>query len=63
MKTTNLLLSAVVLLLVTAGLLNANDTRYIEAMQKSIQAVYNAKSVADLQQSVIRWSESLLRKR
>ncbi len=52
MKTTNLLLSAVVLLLVTAGSLNADDTRYIEAMQKNIQSVYKAKSVTDLQGSV-----------
>jgi len=52
MKTTNLLLSAVALLLVTAGSLNADDTRYIEAMQKNIQSVYKAKSVTDLQGSV-----------
>jgi hypothetical protein len=52
MKKTNLLLLAVVLLLVTAGSLNANDTRYIEAMQKGILGVYNAKSIADLQESV-----------
>ncbi len=52
MKTTNLLLSAVVLLLVTAGSLNADDTRYIEEMQKNIQSVYMAKSVTDLQGSV-----------
>jgi hypothetical protein len=52
MKTTNLLVLAVVLLLVTAGSLNADDTRYIEAMQKNIQAVYKAKSVTDLQGSV-----------
>jgi len=52
MKTTNLLLSAVALLLVTAGSLNADDTRYIEAMQKNIQSVYEAKSVTDLQGSV-----------
>jgi hypothetical protein len=52
MKTTNLLVLAVVLLLVTAGSLNADDTRYIEAMQKNIQSVYKAKSVTDLQGSV-----------
>ena len=52
MKTTNLLLSAVVLLLLTAGSLNADDTRYIESMQKNIQSVYKAKSVTDLQGSV-----------
>jgi hypothetical protein len=52
MKTTNLLLSAVVLLLVTAGSLKADDTRYIEAMQKNIQSVYKAQSVTDLQGSV-----------
>ena len=52
MKTMNLLLSAVVLLLVTVGSLNADDTRYIEAMQKNIQSVYKAKSVTDLQGSV-----------
>jgi hypothetical protein len=52
MKTTNLLLSAVVLWLVTAGSLNADDTRYVEAMQKNIQSVYKAKSVTDLQGSV-----------
>lgn len=52
MKTKNLLLSAVVLVLITAGLINADGTRYIEAMQKNIQSVYKAKSVADLQESV-----------
>ena len=52
MKTTNLLLSAVAFLLVTAGSLYADDTRYVEAMQKNIQSVYKAKSVADLQESV-----------
>lgn len=52
MKTTNLLLSMAVLLFVIAGNVNANDTRYIEAMQKSILTVYKAKSIEELQTAV-----------
>jgi hypothetical protein len=48
MKTTTLLLLTA-LLSVTAGPVDANDTRYVEAMQKSIQSVYKAKSIEELQ--------------
>ena len=51
MKTTNFLFS-MVLLSVMTGPVYANDTRYVEAMQKSIQSVYSAKSIDELQTAV-----------
>lgn len=41
-----------VVLFVMTGPVNANDTRYVEAMQKSIQSVYQAKSIDELQNAV-----------
>ena len=52
MKTTNFLFSIAVVSFVMAGPVNANDTRYVEAMQKSIQSVYRAKSIDELQTAV-----------
>ena len=52
MKTTNFLFSMAILLSVMVGPVNANDTRYVEAMQKSIQSVYSAKSIDELQTAV-----------
>ena len=52
MKTTNLLFSMAVLMFMTAGNVNANDTRYVEAMQKNILSVYKAKSIEELQTAV-----------
>jgi tetratricopeptide (TPR) repeat protein len=48
MKTTTFLFSLVITALV-AGPVIANDTRYLEAMQKNIQSVYKAKSIDELQ--------------
>ncbi|HMG90440.1 MAG TPA: hypothetical protein VK589_10275 [Chryseolinea sp.] len=52
MKTTKFLFSTVVLLIVASTSIHADDTRYLEAMQKSIQSVYKAKSVTELQGAV-----------
>jgi hypothetical protein len=52
MKTTMLLFLTAVLSLVATTAINADDTRYLEAMQKSIQSVYSAKSVAELQGTI-----------
>jgi hypothetical protein len=52
MKTTKLLFLTAVLSLMATTAINADDTRYLEAMQKSIQSVYTAKSVAELQSAV-----------
>jgi hypothetical protein len=49
MKTTKLLLLTAVLTLIATTAIHADDTRYLEAMQKNIQSVYAAKSVAELQ--------------
>lgn len=49
---TRVLLYLVVLLAATTTKSNANDTRYVEAMQKSIQSVYKAKSVDELQTAI-----------
>ena len=52
METTKLLLLTAVLSLFATTAINADDTRYLEAMQKSIQSVYKAKSVTELQGAV-----------
>jgi hypothetical protein len=52
MKTTNFLFSMVAILIIMVEPVNANDTRYLEAMQKSIQSVYSAKSIDELQSAV-----------
>jgi hypothetical protein len=52
MKTTRLLISTLVLLFVASFSIIADDTRYLEAMQKSIESVYKAKSVTELQSTV-----------
>lgn len=49
MKTTKLFLLTAVLSLIATTAINADDTRYLEAMQKNIQSVYTAKSVTELQ--------------
>lgn len=41
-----------IVLLVASQLVSANDGKYIEAMQKNIQAVYEAKAIPDLQNAV-----------
>lgn len=52
MKNLNIITSLVAILLFLAHSLLANDGRYLEAMQKNIQAIYTSKSIADLQNSV-----------
>jgi hypothetical protein len=52
MKTTNFLFSMVALLIIIVETVYANDIRYVEAMQKSIQSVYKAKSIDELQTAV-----------
>jgi len=52
MKTLNIIPILIGALLLLVHSLLANDERYMEAMQKNIQAVYTASSMEDLQNSV-----------
>lgn len=52
MRTTNILFLMAIILFVMVGTTNANDTRYVEAMQKNIQIVYKANSLEELQTAV-----------
>jgi tetratricopeptide (TPR) repeat protein len=53
MKTLNIIPALLALFLfAVAQVTSANDGKYIEAMQKNIQVVYTAASIAELQQAV-----------
>jgi hypothetical protein len=51
MKTTATILLAI-LCLVNSSSAQANDEKYLQAMQKNIQAVYEGKTIADIQMAV-----------
>ena len=52
MKTTTFFTLTFVLLFIASASTYADDTRYLEAMQKNIESVYKAKSIAELQGAV-----------
>jgi hypothetical protein len=52
MKTSITILISTVLVLSFVTALNADDSRYLEAMQKNIQSVYKAQSIVDLQNAI-----------
>jgi tetratricopeptide (TPR) repeat protein len=53
MKTLNIIpVLIAVLIIIISGTVLANDSKYIEAMQKNIEAVYTAKTIPDYQTAV-----------
>ena len=52
MKTSTIISVLTITMALSVQTLKADDSRYIEAMQKSIQSVYKAQSIEELQSSV-----------